>query len=81
VLRGQTNFVKMLWKFHGVYNPALQLSDHAQPVRYEMALPRSHTDAVTPPLLYIHTARGRQGRHIDEATERFVDGTRVGHGA
>ncbi|WP_394827709.1 hopanoid C-3 methylase HpnR [Pendulispora albinea] len=39
LLQGQTNFVKMLWKFSSVYNPKRQLADHAQPVKYEMKLP------------------------------------------
>src|SRR5215510_5812029 len=39
LLRGQTNFIKMLWKFNSVYNPNLQYADHQQPVKYEMALP------------------------------------------
>jgi len=39
LFRGQTNFVRMLWKFNSVYHPELQLSDHRQPVRYEMRLP------------------------------------------
>lgn len=39
LLRGQTNFVKMLWRFNSVYNPARQLADHARPVRYAMKLP------------------------------------------
>ena len=37
--RGQTNTLKMLWKFNSVYNPALQLSDHERPVRYELTPP------------------------------------------
>jgi hopanoid C-3 methylase len=37
--KGQTNFVKMLWKFNSVYNPARQMADHARPCRYEMRLP------------------------------------------
>ena len=37
--RGQTNYVRTLWKFASVYNAARQLADHAQPVRYEMAPP------------------------------------------
>jgi hopanoid C-3 methylase HpnR len=37
--RGQTNFVRMLWKFGGVYNPERQMDDHRRPVRYEMRLP------------------------------------------
>ena len=78
LLRGQTNFVKMLWKFNSVYNPALQLADHRQSVQYEMALPPSPSEHVNPDLLYIHHAKGRQGRHIDDSTEQFVDATRMG---
>lgn len=77
LLHGQTNFVKMLWKFNSVYNPALQLADHHQPVKYEMALPPAdhHVDHG---LLYIHHAKGRQGRHIDDSMEQFVETTRMG---
>src|SRR5581483_9267986 len=39
LLRGQTNFVRMLWKFNGVFNPRRQLADHQRPVVYEMRLP------------------------------------------
>jgi hopanoid C-3 methylase HpnR len=39
LLQGQTNFVRMLWKFNSVYDPRLQLADHARPVKYEMKLP------------------------------------------
>jgi hypothetical protein len=28
--------------------------------------------------LYVHAPRGRHGRHIDDATETFVDETRAG---
>lgn len=81
LLRGQTNFVRMLWKFNSVYNPKLQLSDHQQPVRYQMALPPAPQETVNPKLLYIHHANGRQGRAIDDATEQFVDNTRMGTNA
>ena len=37
--RGQTNFVRMLWRFGGVFNPARQLADHARPVKYAMRVP------------------------------------------
>jgi hopanoid C-3 methylase HpnR len=37
--RGQTSFVRMLWKFSSVFNPARQLADHARPVEYAMRLP------------------------------------------
>jgi len=78
LLRGQTNFVKMLWKFNSVYNPALQLADHRQSVQYEMALPPAATPTLNFGLLYIHHAKGREGRHIDDSTEQFVDTTRMG---
>ncbi len=37
--RGQTNTLKMLWKFNSVYDPRLQMADHQQPVRYELSPP------------------------------------------
>lgn len=79
LLKGQTNFVKMLWKFNSVYNPQLQLADHRMPVKYEMALPPPPEDAMKPRLLYIHKARGRQGRVLDDATEHFVERSRTGN--
>ncbi|MBX3470736.1 MAG: hopanoid C-3 methylase HpnR [Planctomycetes bacterium] len=39
LMKGQTNFVKMLWKFNSVYNPDRQMADHARPVTYQMRLP------------------------------------------
>jgi radical SAM superfamily enzyme YgiQ (UPF0313 family) len=38
--RGQTNYLRMLWKFSTVYNTERQYSDHLKPVRYEMRPPR-----------------------------------------
>jgi hopanoid C-3 methylase HpnR len=75
---GQTNFLRMLFKFNSVYDPKLQMADHQRPVRYEMSLPppaRAKVDAAS---LYVHRTQGRPGREIDNATERFVDATRVG---
>jgi hopanoid C-3 methylase len=42
--RGQTNFIRLLWKFNQVYNPARQLADHRRPVNYEMRLPAPPTN-------------------------------------
>jgi hopanoid C-3 methylase len=79
LLRGQTNFLRMLWKFNSVFNPALQMADHARPVRYEMALPPPVEGKVDPKKLYIHGPQGRKGRAVlDDASERFVDETRMG---
>ena len=33
---------------------------------------------IDPRALYIHPPRGRHGRSIDEATEQFVEQTRMG---
>ena len=38
--RGQTNYLRMLWKFSTVYNTERQYADHQRPVRYEMRPPR-----------------------------------------
>ncbi len=78
LMRGQTNFIKMLWKFNSVYNPELQLADHRRPVVYEMTPPPEHKEKVDAKQLYILPAKGRQGRNIDDATETFVDETRMG---
>ncbi len=78
LLRGQTNFLKMLWKFDSVYGSSLQLADHDRPVRYEMPLPPPARETVDPKSLYVHAPRGRKSRAIDDATEQFVDETRIG---
>lgn len=81
LLRGQTNFLKMLWKFSQIYDPRLQLADHELPVRYAMRLPPEPRERIDARSLYVHPSRGRAGRKIDEATERFVDATRMGASA
>jgi hopanoid C-3 methylase HpnR len=52
---GQTNFVRMLWKFDQVYNVDRQYGDHLREVQYAMAPPSEHAGA--PPErrdLYVH---------------------------
>jgi hopanoid C-3 methylase len=57
-LKGQTNFLRMLWKFNSVYNADRQYSDHFRETRYQMRPPnfaagtRPRGDA-----LYIHNPR------------------------
>ncbi len=84
LLRGQTNFVKGLWKFNSVFDPTLQLADHQRPVKYEMSLPSLSTSLTGKVdgnnLLYIHRPKGRAGRALDQSTEQFVDATRTGTG-
>jgi magnesium-protoporphyrin IX monomethyl ester (oxidative) cyclase len=53
--RGQTNYLRMLWKFSTVYNPERQYADHQQPVRYEMRPPRPLAGAKpSKQELYVH---------------------------
>lgn len=40
VAQGQTNFVRMLWKFSSVYNIDRQMGEHSKHVKYKMKLPR-----------------------------------------
>jgi magnesium-protoporphyrin IX monomethyl ester (oxidative) cyclase len=59
---GQTNFARMLWKFHRTYNAQRQLADHSRPVRYELPPPRHHDLAPRDRRqLYIHATAPRGG--------------------
>jgi len=79
LMRGQTNFVRSLFLLDRVYRPELLLADHALPVTYQIPLPRPAAAGRSPARqLYIHPPRGRKGRAIDAATERFVEETRMG---
>jgi hopanoid C-3 methylase HpnR len=61
LLRGQTNFVKMIWKFNKVYNAGRQYSDHLRPVEYQLPPPAEHPELKPDPKeLYVHIPlRGR----------------------
>jgi hopanoid C-3 methylase HpnR len=78
LMRGQTNFVRMLWRFNSVFDPRLQLADHGREARYLMSPPPRTADRkLDPKSLYVHGPAGRRGRAIDDATESFVDATRM----
>jgi hopanoid C-3 methylase HpnR len=79
LLHGQTNFLRMLWKFNSIYDPKLQLADHARPVKYKMSLPPPSQEKIKPAFLYIHEGKGRQGRHLSDTVEAFVNETRMGN--
>jgi len=81
LMRGQTNFLRGMMLYNKTYNLEKMLGDHAQPVRYEIPLPRpaaTSAPRANAAGLYIHAPRGRAGRHIDDSTEQFVDETRIG---
>jgi magnesium-protoporphyrin IX monomethyl ester (oxidative) cyclase len=52
--RGQTNYLRMMWKFGSVYNAARQYADHAQPVSYAMRARRPLSGKPSGRLLYVH---------------------------
>jgi hopanoid C-3 methylase HpnR len=51
--KGQTNFVRMLWKFNSVYNPGRQVADHGRRVDYEIHLPTAERSK-DPQVFYVH---------------------------
>ena len=66
--RGQTNFVRMLWRFNSVFNPTRQLADHARPVAYQMRLPAPAEEPVERDRLYVLRPPGRHPhKQVDEA--------------
>ncbi|MFO0995233.1 MAG: hopanoid C-3 methylase HpnR [Alphaproteobacteria bacterium] len=79
--RGQTNFLKSLWSFKGVYDPGKLLADHGREVRYAMPAPPDASTSAGRRAAYVHAPRGRASRSIDDSTERFVEETRMGASA
>lgn len=72
LLRGQTNFIRSMWKFNSVFDPRIQMADHRRPVDYQLRLPESGKKAP-----YVHAPRGRSRRALDAHTESFVEATRM----
>jgi hopanoid C-3 methylase HpnR len=60
--QGQTNFIKMLWKFNSVYNPQRQIADHQQEVKYEIRLPHTVREKkLDRESLYVHRREAAVG--------------------
>ena len=61
--RGQTNFLRMLWKFNKVYSPERQYAEHFRDVPYTLRPPQERGAAKpNPATLYVHTPRAAQQR-------------------
>jgi len=59
LMRGQTNFPRMLWKFNKVYNADRQYGEHQREVRYELPAPDLRPiDRGNRRGLYVHGADG-----------------------
>jgi magnesium-protoporphyrin IX monomethyl ester (oxidative) cyclase len=71
LLRGQTNFFRMLWKFKQVYNPERQYGEHFQEVHYALTPPpRQHAVVKPQPSeLYVHPAKTTPRRETRTLTE------------
>jgi len=55
LVRGQTNFARMLWKFDKVYNADRQYAEHQRDVKYQLAPPAETRAAKPDPKeLYVH---------------------------
>jgi hopanoid C-3 methylase len=52
--RGQTNYLRMMWKFGSVYNAARQRGDHDRPVPYPMRPRRPVAGKPSGAQLYVH---------------------------
>jgi magnesium-protoporphyrin IX monomethyl ester (oxidative) cyclase len=63
LMRGQSNFARMIWKFSSVYDAEKQLADHFAPVQYELPVPEHHAVAQrTRRELYVHTPAAAECR-------------------
>lgn len=79
LLHGQTNFVRMLWKFASVYNVDRQVADHERPVTYAMRPPSEVKGRPSDADLFVHvplTVR-RSERSDNTAKRRAVAGLEV----
>jgi radical SAM superfamily enzyme YgiQ (UPF0313 family) len=60
LLRGQTNFLKMLFKFSKVYNVDRFYADHSRRVDYPMRRPQDYPAKLKPQELLVHLNTGRR---------------------
>jgi hopanoid C-3 methylase len=61
LLRGQTNFASMIWKFNKVYNADRQFAEHQREVRYEMPRPAEQPVVVADQKdLFIHVPQANR---------------------
>jgi magnesium-protoporphyrin IX monomethyl ester (oxidative) cyclase len=62
LIRGQTNFLKMLFKFSKVYNVDRFYADHDKPVQYAMRRPEEYDHKLKPAELMVHVNVNRPGK-------------------
>ena len=69
---GQTNFLRMLWKFPKVYNAERLYADHSRPVRYELPPPVHRAVGPRPRELYIHAPKQHSEPPAPQSTPTHV---------
>ncbi|RMH23588.1 MAG: hopanoid C-3 methylase HpnR [Gemmatimonadetes bacterium] len=69
LLKGQTNFVRMLWKFNSSYNPERQVADHKKPVKYEISVPPENPGEIQRERLYVLQPPPRRSREAREGAQ------------
>jgi magnesium-protoporphyrin IX monomethyl ester (oxidative) cyclase len=79
LVKGQFNFLKMLWRFNKVYNLERLLADHAQQPDYKMALPAAPGKAIDRKMLYVHKMEEHRVHVPDKAADapgQFIEEAR-----
>ncbi|MCZ7624611.1 MAG: hopanoid C-3 methylase HpnR [Candidatus Methylomirabilis sp.] len=72
LLQGQTNFVRMLWKFSQVYNPDRQYGDHLKEVKYTLTPPPDKQEVKpTPAKLFVHAPGAAEHRRAQADVAMF----------
>jgi hopanoid C-3 methylase len=64
LMRGQTNFLRMLWQFNKVYHPERQYADHYQPLRYALQPPSAEAGKPSGAQLHVHAPMVAQRRTV-----------------
>jgi hopanoid C-3 methylase HpnR len=75
--QGQTNFVKMLWKFNSVYNYKRQVSDHHREVKYPIKFPEVRQKKIDAARLYVIKPQPTLPKLVPERTNRTSGGSRT----
>jgi hopanoid C-3 methylase HpnR len=53
LMRGQLNFIKSIWGFNSIYDPARLLADHTQSTQYNLSIPTISQGEIEPDDLFI----------------------------
>lgn len=72
LLRGRTNLLKLFVNYNKVFNSRQLISDHNQPVSYELRLPPEPIDQVDPNQLYVHRPMEGNSRIAELPREHYV---------